>query len=164
MLSAENYNTTGIAMAMTAVIVFALGATIGLLWHNTIAVLAVTLVCAVALPVATGVLRADFVPPSRYHEELSEESRFGDMTLPTGTWYIDLTYESADGTDMTRPFNHECSGDVACGEEMGVATVTSLYHRPDRFWPMQSVEAAIYLAITGMVLLLGYRVLRRRLN
>jgi hypothetical protein len=161
-LSEENYANLGSVAAVIALLFFAVGATVGIVWRNTIAVLAVTLVGTFAMVVFLTGLRADFIPTSEYRAPLSDAAMMGDTSLPAETWYVDLTYQSADGADLTHRFNGECATDVACGKKIGVATVTSSYHRPDRFWPLQLVETGIYLVIIGITLGLGAWALRRR--
>ncbi|CAM4133297.1 ABC transporter permease subunit [Kibdelosporangium persicum] len=173
---------------------FVLGVTVGILVRRTVAAMAVTLVAYIAVQLIVPVaVRPYIVPPDQQTVAITEENitmiginesgrveRLGVENQP-GSWL--LSNETVDPAGNPIKLGEavalaECS--VTLPNQAGpppgpptacFAKLTSLGYRQEltyqpasRFWGLQALELAVYLALTALLTWLSFRLIRRRLS
>ncbi|GAA1764497.1 hypothetical protein [Luedemannella helvata] len=165
------FETQGLVVMAYTALAIALGATAGLLWRNTVAAMALTIVCYLVLLVGVaGTLRASYVEPARAHGAVEAGaaigSRSGRSVVPDDAWRLSTVYYDAAGTATAFDPSSCTEADRSienCLRRQDIASLTASYHPDNRFWRMQLIESAIFLAVGASLLCLGaWALIRRR--
>ncbi|MDX2530262.1 ABC transporter permease [Streptomyces europaeiscabiei] len=145
----ETFTANGTVATAYALLGLAVGAVAGLLLRRTLPGLAVGLV-------GTGVLMGTLV--SNRHRLWPTETLVSKTAEPAWTGeMVDRGFITSTGERVS---DVACTDD-ACGRTDAVAFYTD-FHPSSHFWPLQLVETGIVLAVTALLGLAAFRLLRRR--
>ncbi|UUU32881.1 ABC transporter permease [Streptomyces sp. CA-210063] len=139
----------GILATAYALLALALGVLAGLLLRRSLPALAVGFLATAA---ALGALR------SNRHLLWPVETRVTKTERPH--WTGELVDRGHITTSGERVSNAVCA-DVSCDRTDAAGFYTD-FHPSSHFWPLQLVETGIALAVTALLVLAAFRVLRRR--
>jgi hypothetical protein len=185
------FGARGVVPLGYAAFAFVLGVVAGILLRRTVAAMAVTLTVFVAVQLAMPLLvRPHVVPPVTETVTITPTNlaRFGVDTgearveelrvaAPAGAWVLgNETVDAAGRTAQPPSWLIDCVGPPTTddGPEAWQQCFTRLadegyrqqvtYQPESRFWALQSAETGIYLALSGLLVLLGLRWTRSRLS
>nr|WP_319057956.1 ABC transporter permease [Streptomyces europaeiscabiei]MDX2774652.1 ABC transporter permease [Streptomyces europaeiscabiei] len=145
----ETFTANGTVATAYALLGLAVGAVAGLLLRRTLPGLAVGLV-------GTGVLMGTLV--SNRHRLWPTETLVSKTAEPAWTGeMVDRGFITSTGERVS---DVACTDDT-CGRTDAVAFYTD-FHPSSHFWPLQLVETGIVLAVTALLGLAAFRLLRRR--
>jgi hypothetical protein len=173
------FGARGIVPLGYAAAAFALGATIGVLFRRTVPAMAVTLAAfAVIQIVMPTVVRPHLVPPvtatrsfSFARTTLIRVEQAGPMTVTEspgvpGALVVSNRTITPSGRVFTGPATAACKGSSAsaCAQWLASKHLRQQvsYQPASRFWPLQLIETALYLALAAALGALCLRQVRRR--
>lgn len=183
------FDARGIVPIGYAAFAFALGVTVGMLVRRALPAMAITLAVFVAVQLAMPLLvRPHLLPPTQATVEISESivdslavQRDGgpihiEAKAPgEGSWLLSSQTVDASGQPVGDIPVSTSSGACAPSAQEGMsrcfAEISRLgyreqltYHAASRFWPFQSIETGIYLAIALCLTGFCFWWIRRRLS
>ncbi|MFE9656548.1 hypothetical protein [Micromonospora sp. NPDC006431] len=162
------FDLQGIVAIGYTLFAVALGIFAGTVWRKMLPAMGVTLVGFVGVRAAAAILARPHYQPARtltFPIEGTEGPRLsrGDWILASGVRDADGKMVLADSQIVCPPGTKgpDCR---ACGAELGLgpgAYNWQLYQPADRFWPFQSIETGIFVALAVVLLYLAIRMIRR---
>ncbi|WP_435122005.1 ABC transporter permease [Amycolatopsis thermoflava] len=154
------FETQGPVLGAYTVLAFAVGATAGLFFRNTLAAMAATLL--VYLVVVVGV--ANLARPGFAEPAQATASVAATNPVAYDAWRLGAAYYDASGHEVPFEPSTCTSADTArsCLENQGVAAQRAAFHPADRFWRFQGIESGIHVVLGGLVLAAGLWRVRRR--
>ncbi|WP_460491448.1 ABC transporter permease subunit [Dactylosporangium cerinum] len=183
-LQPVNFGARGIVPVGYALFALAVGITAGLLLRRTIPAMAVTVAVVAAVQVLLPFgLRQQLIPPVHTTVALDMENLaemgmtsdgevrvVGNFEFP-GAWMISNETVKPDGTPFVRlddptPCTRAADTPKACEAAVGALNLQQsvVYQPPNRFWPLQLAETGLLLAVAGLLTLLSFWWLRRRVT
>jgi hypothetical protein len=156
------FETRGPVVGGYLLLAFSVAATLGLWLRNTVAAIALTVVAYLVLVPALGLLRAHHLPEQSLALPVSASVDSGAAAVPDGSWVLSTEFRDTAGAVVDVRYEN-CGVDVdACAAEQGATEERISFQPPDRFWPLQLIEAGLATALSAAILLLGRLRLRRR--
>jgi hypothetical protein len=144
----------------------ALGVAIGALIGRMYPAMALTLVLYLVVRlVIEGIFRPRYQAPMR-----ARIDTFGTLNLPHGTefpWYTGDHYFDAGGHELSlNQVIDQLNRQSGLGPSLAAHGLTGwAYYQPDvRFWPFQTIETAIFLALTALLVGVAYYWTTRRVT
>ncbi|HEV2779418.1 MAG TPA: ABC transporter permease [Actinophytocola sp.] len=190
-LSSLVFDARGIVPIGYAAFAFALGMAVGMLMRRALPAMAVTLVAFAAIQIAVpSLVRPYLLPPTTATVALSPSILDG-ISRPVsgdgmeirakapdpGAWLLSSRTVDASGNTVAEIPVSTTSGPCApsgrpqdsiarCLDELNRLGYRQqlTYHAPSRFWPLQWIEAGVYLALAAALAGFSFWWLRRRLS
>jgi hypothetical protein len=170
LLTTPLFDLTGtVALAATA-LALALGILAGALTRQTVLAMVLTVIVftAVRIPVAS-FIRPNFAPPVVTTAAVNLNSDV--PVVPNGAWLIKLGF--IDGAGQTfdligvasarcQPYASDPTALQQCFQDIGLRSYAE-YQPADRYWLFQDYEAAIYVVLAAVALLVAWSAVRWRL-
>jgi len=167
-----------------AALAFVLGVLIGTVLRRTVAAMALSLVLVAAVQIVMPLfVREHLITPKTYTGAITVESGFQEFLINQddsisvtpkldmpGAWVLRNEALTAAGKVFTGPVDRaSCGRDGGPREcEQWVAAQNlhqnAVYQPASRFWPLQWIESALILAVTGVLTALCFWWVRRRLS
>jgi ABC-type transport system involved in multi-copper enzyme maturation permease subunit len=174
-LSPLTFATSGIAPLGYAAFAFALGTAAGALIRRTVPAMAVTLAIFAAAQIAVPLaVRPHLIPPDHKITTIQAAAlNFGNLTATTlpgqpGAWIISSAALNAAG-HPTSTLPAACAGATGLKAQSPGPCMTGLgyketitYQPASRYWPLQELETASYLALALVMTGICFWRLRRR--
>ncbi|MEV5607776.1 hypothetical protein [Streptomyces sp. NPDC052225] len=150
-----SFELFGPAAVVLPLLGLACGALGALLQRRVLAGAGFGFVLTLLLTLAVGYLRPYLWPMKTVVGSLDE----GYPAFVGEQWKEDAV--TASGAHVADPM---CVDDRACLAEHHITGYYREGHPPSHFWPLQLIETGILLGLTGVVTLIAFRVLRRRVS
>ena len=148
--SGSIFLTNGTTATAHALLGLAVGALVGLLLPRALPALAVASVTTLAIAGALVELRPHLWPTVTL-------TSTDDVPAPAAV--VRDGALTADGTRIPLP---DCLGERGCLTDHGITGFYADYHPTSHFWPLHLVETGIVLTAAAVVVLVAFRILRRR--
>ena len=181
------FGVRGIVPIGYAAFAFTLGVLAGLLIRRTIPAMAVTLAVVAAVQIAFPLaVRPHLISPVRQRTVVTAAAirqingngpgneltgiGLGNSDVPDGAWLISSRTTTASGSATLGAMPSACGPTMrdfsACATAIADKhlTVTVVYQPPNRYWPYQLIETAVYLAVTALLAWACFWLIRRRLS
>jgi hypothetical protein len=158
-----SFDFQGPAFVSYLVFAVALGAALGVLLRRTIvAMLASLLLFAGIRILIEWKLRPNFLPPV-----VIPAGGPNLIALPQDAWHLGVRYVYASGADFPQEqydtlMRNFRGGDLYAYLRSHDVVAMSYYHPADQYWLFQSIEAAIFLALSALLVLVTVWLVRRR--
>ncbi|HEY2520594.1 MAG TPA: ABC transporter permease subunit [Streptosporangiaceae bacterium] len=181
------FGTRGIAPLGYAAFAFALGVLVGLLVRRTIPAMVITLAVVAAVQIAFPLaVRPHLVSPVRHTTAVTAAAireingngpgdqltgvGLGNSGVPAGAWVISDQTTTASGSTALGAMPSACGPSMrdfsACATAIAGKNLklTVVYHPPNRYWLIQLIETASYLAVAALLAWACFWLIRRRLS
>jgi hypothetical protein len=158
-----NFDFQGPAFVSYLVFAVALGAALGVLLRRTIlTMLASLLLFLVVRTLVEWKLRPNFLPPVAI-----PAGGPNLIALPQDAWHLGVRYVYTSGADFPQEqydtlMRNFRGGDLYAYLRSHDVVAMSYYHPADQYWLFQSIEAAIFLALSALLVLVTVWLVRRR--
>ncbi|MGA5564195.1 ABC transporter permease [Streptomyces platensis] len=140
-----------------SLLALAIGVLAGLRLRRTVLTMGVTLGAVVVVQVALGQLRP-YLLPTRSTEFGPKES----AQLPDNAWLVDQGYYTRSGAHLPDTVCESASNYEGCLRTHHVVGQYMDHHPVSHHWPLAWIESGIVLALTAVLTVLAFRVMRRR--
>ena len=181
------FGARGIVPVGYAAFAFTLGVVVGLLIRRTVPAMAVTLAVMAAVQIAFPLaVRPHLIPPVRHTTAVTAAAireingngpgdqltgvGLGNSGVPGGAWVISDRTTTASGSTALGAMPSACGPSMrdfsACATAIADKNLklTVVYQPPNRYWPFQLMETAIYLAVAALLAWACFWLIRRRLS
>jgi hypothetical protein len=181
------FGARGVVPIGYAAFAFTAGVLAGLLIRRTVAAMAVTLAVVAAVQIAFPLaVRPHLIPPVRHTTVVTAAAireihgngpgdvltgvGVGNSGVPAGAWIISNQATTASGSTTLGAMPSACGPSMRdfspCATAIAAKhlTVTAVYQPPNRYWPFQLIETAIYLAVAAVATWACFWLLRRKLS
>ncbi|MFE1176835.1 ABC transporter permease [Streptomyces sp. NPDC058773] len=140
-----------------SLLALAVGVLAGLLLRGTVLTMGVTLGAMVLIEVVLKQIRP-YLMPIATTEFGAEQS----PQLPDNAWLVGQGYHTRAGTHLPENICDSVAGMEPCLRAKGVAGQYMDHHPVSHHWPLAWIESGIVLALTAVLTVFAFRVMRRR--
>jgi ABC-type transport system involved in multi-copper enzyme maturation permease subunit len=181
------FGTRGIAPLGYAAFAFMLGVLIGLLVRRTVAAMAITLAVVAAVQIVFPLaVRPHLITPIRHTTPVTANAireinangpgnvltgiGLTDTNVPLGAWIISSRTTTASGSASLGAMPSACGATMQdfapCATAIAAKDLklTVVYEPPNRYWPVQLIETAVYLTVAILLAWACFWLIRRRLS
>ncbi|WP_404960271.1 ABC transporter permease [Streptomyces sp. 147326] len=154
------YEALGTVLVAYCLLGVTVGALVGQLVRRTLAAMAVTGLVTGLVMVLLGALRWSFLPVRTLTTSSAET---GVPMPPSGAFMMDSGLTTASGERLPEWTCFARSGSLrVCPGDLNVTGWYVDYHPATHYWPTQSIETAVVLALAALALWAAFAVLRTR--
>ncbi|MEV7468441.1 ABC transporter permease [Streptomyces kronopolitis] len=155
--STLGFNSLGPVPVAYALLGLAIGTLTGLLLRRTVSAMGVTLALTALVQYAFAVLRPHLLPLATAKFRSTEPTQVAD-----NSWLVDQGYYTTSGERLPEvPCRPDQDFD-GCLRQHHVAGQYMDHHPASHHWPLAFFEAGLVLALTAVLTVLAFRVMRRR--
>ena len=163
-MGTPGFETRGVTPSVYFVLAYSIAVTAGILLRNTAAAVGSTVLVFVAIVLMLGVFRPNYLSPETAVMSIPADAGDQDPFVAGAVaWQVDGYVVNASGERITVR-TAECPAPTdyqQCMVDQGAVAEIIEYQTPDRYWPIQAIEAALTLTISAIILLAGLFRLRR---